>query len=336
MTREPPKVPGMRLAHARRIEPLPEVRPTLDWGRRPHQLAADPHMVRLTRGHWFRAPDHYDAVLRTVLLQKHFRRDLDHLMITGLPAMQLYNMPVGPTPYWINPALGDKAPPRHREVGSALNIPHFAWSSSRPRSGLEGAKLSKRHGVNGYHGPGDSSLVHPVEALVVAAPFLSSWRIIACLDYLLAHRIRVSEEILLRPFDRPEITRALALLPQRSRSVERVSRLLARSVERTWSATETLTRLLVLKNGFPPPTMNPLVFLDGAERFPDVAWPEKRTALKYNGTGHALDIRSYRDENYRLERFRDAGWNVRVLVWEDLKQSHRRAQWMQWLSLHLA
>ena len=216
-----------------------------------------------------------------------------------------------------------------------MSRPHLAWNHYRPTSELGGARLTKSYGLNPFLGPSGSALTHPIEALTVAAPDTSSWRIIACLDYLPAHRIQVTKQIWLKPFDREEIFRALSLLPPHSRSVEQITKLLSHAVERTWSFAVTLTRLLVLKNDFPLPSMNPLVLLDGRERFPDLAWTAKRTALEYNSNHHAVDIRTYRDENYRLERFRDARWKVRVLTWEDLKKPDRRAQWLGWLARQL-
>ena len=325
----------MKPAHVLRLDPLPDVRPTADWGRRAHQLAKDPGMMRLTRGYWFRKPEHYEPAMHSVLLHHHFRPSLRRLPITGLHALRLYKLPVGPTQYWVNPVLGHRKPQRGHQFAAEMNTPHLAWNHHRPESALGGARLTKSYGLNPFLGPSNSALTHPIEALAVAAPCLSSWRIIACLDHLLAHRLQVTDTIWLKPFDRKEITRALTQLPPRSRSVDRITRLLNQAVERTWSSAETLTRLLVLKNGFPPPLMNPLVMLDGAERFPDLAWPAKRTALEYNSNDHALDIRTYRDDNYRLERFRDAGWKVRVLTWDDLRLAGRRAQWMAWLERQL-
>lgn len=325
----------MKAARVLSLDPLPDVLPTVDWGMRVPQLNADPNMVRLTRGYWFRKPEHYEPAMLAVLLQRHFRQGLRSLPITGLHALRLYKLPVDSTQHWVNPTLGHEPPPRARTFASAMDTPHLAWRDRRPKSELGGATLTKTYGLNPYLGPSESALTHPVEALSVAAPYLSSWRIIACLDYLLAHRIQVSTKIWLKPFDREEITRALSLLPPRSRSVCRIARLLNHAVERTWSSPETLTRLLVLKNGFPPPSMNPLVMLDGRERFPDLAWVSKRTALEYNSNDHAIDTQIYRDENYRLERFRDAGWKVRVLTWDDLKNPDRRTQWMCWLARQL-
>lgn len=325
----------MKAARVLSFDPLPDVLPTVDWGLRAPQLNADPAMVRLTRGYWFHKPEHYEPAMLSVLLHRHFRRNMSGLPITGLHALRLYKVPVDSTQHWINPTLGHEPAPRARAFVSAMGSPHLAWNRYRPTSELGGATLTKSYGLNPYLGPSECALTHPIEALTVAAPYLSAWRIIACLDYLLAHRIQVTNKIWLKPFDREEISRTLALLPPRSRSACRIARLLSHAVERTWSSPETLTRLLVLKNGFPPPSMNPLVMLDGRERFPDLAWVAKRTALEYNSNDHAIDTQIYRDENYRLERFRDAGWKVRVLTWDDLRHPARRAQWMCWLDQQL-
>lgn len=124
------------------------------------------------------------------------------------------------------------------QLNSAMITPHLAWKYHRPTSELGGARLTQPYGLNPFLGPSGSALTHPVEALTVTASYLSSWRIIACLDYLLAHRIQVAERIWLKPFDREEIVRALSLLPPRSRSAERIARLLSQAVERTWSSAQ--------------------------------------------------------------------------------------------------
>ena len=38
------------------------------------------------------------------------------------------------------------------------------------------------------------------------------------------------------------------------------------------------------------------------------------------------------DENHRLQLLRDSGWDVRVLVWSDLRDPGRRAAWLEFLA----
>ena len=50
--------------------------------------------------------------------------------------------------------------------------------------------------------------------------------------------------------------------------------------------------------------------------------------MEYNGGVHAREVSQYRDEMYRLSLLRDAGWDVSVLTWDDLRSPTRRMTWL--------
>lgn len=76
------------------------------------------------------------------------------------------------------------------------------------------------------------------------------------------------------------------------------------------------------------------VLMDGKYVYPDLAWPVEMVALEYNGRPHWEDGRAYGDENYRIQRLRDHGWQVRVVL-DDLRDPKRRRELLQWLFHHL-
>lgn len=79
----------------------------------------------------------------------------------------------------------------------------------------------------------------------------------------------------------------------------------------TDSPQETLLRLALLRGGLPEPLVGHRIS-DGAVYVgtPDLAYPEDRVCLEYEGDGHRTDIATFRYDIERHERFRDAGWHV--------------------------
>ncbi|CAN5171916.1 hypothetical protein BH11ACT3_BH11ACT3_01640 [soil metagenome] len=77
-----------------------------------------------------------------------------------------------------------------------------------------------------------------------------------------------------------------------------------------WSRTETHVRLLLTSVGIPEPQLNvSLVDADGRELIPDLAWPEYRIALEYNGWHHETSRNRIADVR-RLDRYADIGWSA--------------------------
>lgn len=197
-------------------------------------------------------------------------------------------------------------------------------------------KLTKSYGLGSFEGPWDSVIVHPVEALVAAAPMMDRWSITAALDAMLC-------SVSLKPLgsQKPEvftvesIREALTLLPPASRVVREVHRALAEVQYPTWSAMETLTRMLTLTCGMPRPIMNFRVETHRGHSILDFAWPEHMTAVEFNGRGHSLDHATYKDEMYRNEVLRDLGWKLRIVSFDDLRTMGRLAQWLTWLGREL-
>ncbi|WP_169514009.1 endonuclease domain-containing protein [Agromyces subbeticus] len=77
------------------------------------------------------------------------------------------------------------------------------------------------------------------------------------------------------------------------------------------SRPETLLRLVMAAAGLPEPVIGPAVVVAGGTLtlHPDLAYPELRLAIEYEGDGHRDPARWERDIE-RRELFEDAGWRV--------------------------
>ncbi len=325
----------MRTLEAMDLGPKLTVLSARDWERRPRDLRRRPYMQQLARGAWVRSAEPLSVQQRSVLLRDHLERHDGQLAITGLTALDLLNLPANQVYGWEERLLGHAAAPRSREYLVRSHTPHLAWSGTRLASSQKLTRVSKSLGLPVIVGPWDCPLTHPLEALVVAAAVLPLWRITACLDALISQRITAEGRTVLEQLTMNEVVVLLDRLQPRAQSVVRVRQALALAQGPTISAMETLLRLVVLTCGLPPMETNHPVLMDGKYVYPDLAWPAEMVALEYNGRPHWEDGRVYGDENYRIQRLRDHGWQVRVVVLDDLRDPKRRRELLQWLFHHL-
>ncbi|MBD2761936.1 hypothetical protein IEE92_05120 [Kocuria sp. cx-116] len=268
-------------------------------------------------------------------MHDHYSKDGVGLSITGIHALQLFTLPVGYTKRWVNEFLGDPPPMRARELSRAYDVPHLAWTESRPTVREQGMRLTKSYGLKTYAGPWGTRLVHPVEALVAAAPYLSQWRLTACLDALLSGELQIPEFTPQPAMTKDDMTAAISLLPARNPAVIALKRALVNAAEPVWSPMETLVRRMVVTQDFPEPTLNHPVMIEGNLAYPDLSWPELRLGIEYNGGIHLLDRRTYGTEMNRIRTFQDHGWDLNILVLDDLEDPRLRWNWLQWLAERL-
>lgn len=147
-------------------------------------------------------------------------------------------------------------------------------------------------------------LVAPADAWVQLAPLLAREDLVAAAEGMLPsrHRDGVVElaafgAALSRLAGHVGVGVARAALP-----------LLRPGVE---SRPETLLRLLIRDAGLPEPLVAPEVPVRGGlVLHPDLAYPELRIAIEYEGDGHRTDVWQWRSDIERKERFQDAGWHV--------------------------
>lgn len=305
------------------------------WGRTPRSLNHGAQMQRLTNRHWVRSPEPLDVVQRVALLHQILDRPESQLRVTGLTALQLYGLPLGAPDAHLDRLLGHTPPPRAVEYQRMMSTPHFSWSGTRRKCPDGSALVTKSYGLGRFPGPWGSLLADPVEALVVAAPYLSRWRITACLDALMSRTIKSPGGKSYPLYSRALLEQRIDKLPPTSRSVRRVRAAFDDAAKGAWSPMESLTRLLVIALGYPPPVLNFHVIVDSADRYLDLAWPGSKVAVEYNGADH-LDRRQYGDEMFRRHRLEDNGWRVRYIVWEDLIEPERRHLLLKWLTQQLS
>lgn len=79
----------------------------------------------------------------------------------------------------------------------------------------------------------------------------------------------------------------------------------------SWSPMETRTRLILVDAGLPEPTLNGDVYddFDGFLGCLDLAYPEFKVAIEYQGSGHRTS-RTFANDIERLERLTASGWRV--------------------------
>ena len=81
------------------------------------------------------------------------------------------------------------------------------------------------------------------------------------------------------------------------------------------------TRLAIIRSGLPEPKIAPPVIVAaGVVLHPDLAYPELRIAIEYEGEEHRLDARRWRDDISRRRALEAAGWVVLRVTIEDLRR----------------
>ena len=74
---------------------------------------------------------------------------------------------------------------------------------------------------------------------------------------------------------------------------------------------ESLLRLVLRRHRLPEPVIGSPVDLGaGFLEHPDLAYPDERIAIEFEGDRHRTDRRQWQRDIERYERFADAGWRV--------------------------
>ncbi|MGE0220255.1 MAG: hypothetical protein AB7F42_14235 [Mycolicibacterium sp.] len=117
-----------------------------------------------------------------------------------------------------------------------------------------------------------------------------------------------------------------------ARGVRKLRAALARMDAGSESPKETWLRLLLIKQGFPPPTTQiPLydTFGEVSERL-DMGWEDMKIAVEYDGDQHRSDREQYVHDEERLRSIRARGWLHIKVINEDQPAEIRarvRAAW---------
>lgn len=107
------------------------------------------------------------------------------------------------------------------------------------------------------------------------------------------------------------------------RGTVRARAALARVRPNTESPAETRLRLLIVDAGLPEPIVGHAVAHEGYwVGTPDLAYPQHRIAIEYQGAVHREQAR-FEEDVFRLERFHDAAWSVLQVTARDLRSPSR-------------
>ncbi len=120
-----------------------------------------------------------------------------------------------------------------------------------------------------------------------------------------------------RPFASRE---GLATQIERQAS-RRYSAVLMRAVglldDRAESFPESLLRMTLVRAGFPSPAVNAPLRVGGRTYRPDLAYPERRVLIEYQGDYHR-DVDQWRADMRRRAALEAAGWTMIEVNWDDI------------------
>lgn len=85
--------------------------------------------------------------------------------------------------------------------------------------------------------------------------------------------------------------------------------------ERTDSSWETKGRLALMRYGLPCPSVNYPVLAESRKMLLDMAYPEWKIGIEYDGGHHAMQ---WKDDNRRREKLERQGWRIITIFVEDL------------------
>jgi hypothetical protein len=109
----------------------------------------------------------------------------------------------------------------------------------------------------------------------------------------------------------------------RPRGFRRLAPAVAAADSRADSPPETLLRLHLVADGLPRPELQYPVPVAGVAWIPhvDMAWPEQKVAVEYQGDQHRTDLEQWCRDQERWALLAAAGWLVIPATWADV---HRR------------
>ena len=190
--------------------------------------------------------------------------------------------------------------------------------ASPPRTkGVKGRHLAASRAQTWKVGP--IAVVDPIAAVFSCAATLTVAEAVVMLDALMTDADNYPDLI----ENRPSQTRAD--IEGRLRSWGRftgsatIREALARAREKVESPKETETRLMIVDRGLPEPVVQHEEY-DGSRLVArvDLAYPQWKIAIEYEGDGHRVDKERWRRDIRRQRDLEDRGWIVIRLTYADL------------------
>lgn len=166
------------------------------------------------------------------------------------------------------------------------------------------AETRRVHGV---------TIVEPVVALQQIARRLTHEELVVAVDSLIADRFGTVARLELE-----EVRRVAG--QARGHGASRLRAAVEHARERVWSPRETHLHLMLRRHGLPVPELNHQVQdqVSGVVYYVDLAYPEQRIAIEYDGMEHLTDADRVKRDHRKSAVLHAEGWTVIRLYAEDL------------------
>lgn len=213
-------------------------------------------------------------------------------VVTDLSAARVWGLPV---------------PGAALEVAPAISVSVQSGGSRTQRRGTHGRRLR----MPDFH-------LTQIEGLTITTP-VRTW--LDCAPLLRrSDLIAMGDAILHRRLGTPGEFQHLLTWGYRRRGMAAVRRAVPILDGGAESPAESWVRVLLIDGGVPAPVCN-LDVMAGDRWIArvDMAWPDERVIVEYDGAGH-LDERQRRRDAERLNDLQAAGWLVIVLTADDLRR----------------
>lgn len=267
----------------------------LNNGMHPRDLASE-QMTRAVPGFFMRTDAPADLRAMAEVVQRYVRPGA---VISDVTAAELMNLPL----------------PQHMTRAGGAPIHCRITGDGRKTTGalLEVHVRAKTRTIR-FQG---LTLSDPVIALQEIAGSIPHIDLVVCVDALAADRHGAAERVPL-----PQIRQSADLL--RGRGAAALRRAAADARERVWSPMETRTRLLILGRGYPEPVPNMELWepVTGIVYYVDLAYPQWKIAIEYDGKGHRVDKDQWEKDLHKNEVLHDQGWKVLRMSIADVRDPH--------------
>ncbi|MCS5716680.1 hypothetical protein N1027_00845 [Herbiconiux sp. CPCC 205763] len=140
---------------------------------------------------------------------------------------------------------------------------------------------------------------------------LTASELVATGDHIIHHELPLAS--------RAQLAQAVGTRTSR-RGIRALRRALELLDDRAESPRESLLRVLLIEAGFPPPRTQVEVFTAHGHFVArvDLAYPERRIAIEYEGDHHRTDKAQWRKDIIRMRRLHALGWTVIRVTQADL------------------
>jgi hypothetical protein len=190
--------------------------------------------------------------------------------------------------------------PRRFGLASPLHVSSMVPHRALRRRGVRGTQRSSGEVTLRCGAP----LLSPPDSWLAVAPDLALHDLVAVGDFLVTGVKGVGAVSSLEALEAVVLERAGAAGVLNARRALRLVRVGA------WSRPESLVRVLLARAGLPEPALNVAILTPGGGTLiPDIAYPQFRVAVEYNGTHHDEPDEKVKDLR-RMDEYSELHWSV--------------------------